>query len=368
MVISFENVHRLMNQAVTDSIFPGAVLLVAKANSIYLHAAYGYANLFTNCKMTTDTVFDLASLTKPLATALAVMELVRGDRLRLDMQLGSLLNSFKGTPKAPITIRQLLCHSSGVPDYAPYYKDINQYPVLKRTDALRECLVHETLVYPTGSQVLYSDLGFMILRWVVETVANQRLDRLVEGTIYKPLGINEDLFFIDIDKKRQVKVRLGRQFAATEQCPLRNTILQGVVHDENAYAVGGVEGHAGLFGTAEAIYALLKKLLTAFHGNSKANFISSKMVRLFWTPCENGIRTPGFDLPSAKNSSSGRYFSPHSVGHLGFTGTSFWMEPASGIIIILLTNRVHPCRTNNKIRSFRPQLHDMIMKQIKEST
>ena len=354
----------MMHQAVKERVFPGAVLLVAKANSIYLHAAYGYANLFNRDKMTTDTVFDLASLTKPLATALAVMELVRRDRLHLDMELGNLLNPFKATPNAPITLKQLLCHNSGLPDYVPYYKTVSQYPVSQRTDALRECLAREALIYPTGSQVLYSDLGFMILRWVVETISKQRLDQWVEGSIYKPLGIN-DLFFLKIDKKRPAKNRQGRKFAATEQCPWRNTLLQGVVHDENAYVVGGVEGHAGLFGTSGAVHALLAELLSAFHGNSKTAFFSSALVRLFWEPCGNGMRTPGFDRPSAQGSSSGRYFSPHSVGHLGFTGTSFWMEPASGIIIILLTNRVHPCRTNNKIRIFRPQLHDMIMQSIK---
>ena len=230
---------------------------------------------------------------------------------------------------------------------------------------MRECLVQEALVYPIGSQVLYSDLGFMILRWVVETVAQQRLDQWVEETIYKPLGI-KDLFFIPLDKKRPDKDHLGRLLAATEQCSWRNTVLEGVVHDENAYVVGGVEGHAGLFGTAEAICTLLSELLTAFHGNDKTVFFSSELVRLFWEPCGNGERTLGFDRPSTKGSSSGRYFSPHSVGHLGFTGTSFWMEPASEIIIILLTNRVHPQRTNDKIKAFRPKLHDMIMKQIKE--
>ncbi|MDM8555998.1 serine hydrolase [Desulfococcaceae bacterium HSG7] len=366
MITMVENVHRMMHQAIKDNIFPGAVLLAAKADSIYLHEAYGHANLFTESEMTKDTLFDLASLTKPLATALAVMELIKRDQMRLEQQLGSLLQPFKSTPKAPITIKQLLCHNSGLPDYVPYYKGISQYPISQRTDALRKCLVREALVYPTGSQVLYSDLGFMILRWVIETIAKQRLNRLVEEAIYKPLGIN-DLFFIETDKKRPTNNCLKRLFAATEQCPWRNTVLEGVVHDENAYIVGGVEGHAGLFGTARALYALLIELLNAFHGNSKTTFFSSELVRLFWEPCGNGMRTPGFDLPSAKGSSSGRYFSHHSVGHLGFTGTSFWMEPASGIIIILLTNRVHPLRTNNKIRKFRPQLHDMIMKLIKDS-
>ena len=366
MLTSIENVHHLMYQGVKERVFPGAVLLVARANEIYFQEAYGDANLFTKCKMTTNTLFDLASLTKPLATALAVMELIRRDRLHLEQKLGSLLNPFKATSKASITLKQLLCHSSGLPDYAPYYKDVSLYPVSQRAKTLRECLVHEALIYPIGSRVLYSDLGFMILRWAVETVAQERLNRLAEGTIYKPLGIN-DLFFIETGKKQTVHNHSGRQFAATEQCPWRKTVLQGTVHDENAYAVGGVEGHAGLFGTAEATYTLLTALLTAFHGNSKTTFFSSELVRLFWKPCGNDVRTLGFDRPSAKGSSSGRYFSPHSVGHLGFTGTSFWMEPASGIIIILLTNRVHPQRTNNKIRSFRPRLHNMIMKQIKKN-
>ena len=363
MITTIENVHHLMYQGVKERVFPGAVLLVARSNAIYLHEAYGYANIFTQSKMTTDTLFDLASLTKPLATALAVMELARRNRLDLEQTLGNLLNPFKTTPKAPITIAQLLCHSSGFPDYVPYYKGVSQYPVLQRTDALRECLVREALVYPTGSQVLYSDPGFMVLRWIIETVAQQRLNRLAEEIIYKPLGIN-DLFFIDVDKNKSVHNHSGRQFAATEQCPWRNTVLQGSVHDENACVVGGVEGHAGLFGTAVAIHTLLNELLTAFHGISKATFFSSKWVRLFWAPCGNSARPLGFDRPSAKGSSSGRYFSPHSVGHLGFTGTSFWMDPESDIIIILLTNRVHPQRTNNKIRLFRPELHDMIMKQI----
>jgi len=353
-----------MRQAVKEGIFPGAVLLAAKADSIVLHEAYGTANLFTGSEMTTDTLFDLASLTKPLATALAVMQLVRCGRLRLDMRLGNLLNPFKATPRAAITVRQLLCHCSGLPDYVPYYKGVSLYPVSQRTKALRECLAHEALVYPIGSRVLYSDVGFMILRWMIETVARQKLNHLAEETIYKPLGI-DDLFFIEIDRNQSVKNSSGRQFAATEKCPWRNTVLQGVVHDENAYAVGGTEGHAGLFGTAQAIYVLLSELLAAFHGKSETTFFSSERVRHFWEPCANGVRTPGFDRPSARGSSSGQYFSPHSVGHLGFTGTSFWIEPVSGIIIILLTNRVHPQRTNNRIRIFRPQLHDMIMKYLK---
>lgn len=352
-----------MHQALKDHVFPGAVLLAAKARAVYLHEAYGYANLFTKQKMTTGVVFDLASLTKPMATSLAVMALMRDGCLDLDVQLGDVLKPFKKTSKAAITIQQLLCHQSGLPDYKPYYIKVSQHPVSERQSVLCEHLLKEELVYPIGSRVLYSDLGFMILRWVVEHVAGKRMDRLVEGAIYKPLEIS-DLFFRPLDKTGAAE-KCGRQFAATEQCPWRNAVLEGVVHDENAYAVGGVEGHAGLFGAAQAVHSLLTTLYTVFHTDLETSFVSQDVMRRFWEPCASGVRTPGFDRPSAKGSSSGCYFDPNSIGHLGFTGTSFWMEPLSGIMIILLTNRVHPRRTNNKIKIFRPQLYDMIMKSIK---
>lgn len=353
-----------MHQAVRDRVFPGAVLLAARANAVYLHEAYGYANLFTKQEMTTDVVFDLASLTKPLATSLAVMTLIRDGCLDLDAQLGDVLKPFIKTSKASITIQQLLCHQSGLPDYKPYYIEVSQHPVSERQSILYEHLLKEELIYPIGSRVLYSDLGFMILRWVIEHIAGQRMDRLVEDAIYKPLEMS-DLFFRLLDKNGATQ-KCGRRFAATEQCPWRKAVLEGVVHDENAYVVGGVEGHAGLFGTAQAVYSLLTTLYAVFHKDLETPFFSQELMRRFWEPCANGVRTPGFDRPSAKGSSSGRYFDPNSIGHLGFTGTSFWMEPLSGIMIVLLTNRVHPRRTNDKIKIFRPQLHDMIMKSIKE--
>jgi CubicO group peptidase (beta-lactamase class C family) len=313
--------------------------------------------------MTRDTIFDLASLTKPLATTLAVMKLVAQKKIRLDQSLESILLPFKNTEKSKITVKHLLRHDSGLSDYRPYYKALRNLVPKNRKKALRDFLVQEPLVYPVGQRMLYSDLGFMILSWIVEQVSGKRLDRFVTDEIYRPIGLGlgseSGLFFVGLDS-----VPGTVQFAATECCPWRNILLDGRVHDDNAYAAGGVEGHAGLFGTAGSIYTLLSTLLSVFHGGSSTGVFEKELVHTFFECRKNSDKALGFDTPSAINASCGRYFSKKSVGHLGFTGTSFWMDLDRCIIVILLTNRVHPSRNNNKIKTFRPKLHDMVMQHV----
>jgi len=219
-------------------------------------------------------------------------------------------------------------------------------------------LVQENLIHPIGRKVLYSDLGFMILRWVVEHISGCRLDYFVADEIYAPLGL-KDLFFIDLNSDLR-----QRRYAATERCPWRRTLLEGRVHDENAYAAGGIEGHAGLFGTAENIYLLLSAMLFDFHEGPSRKLFFPKTVRTFFQRLPNTDKSLGFDMPSDRNSSAGRFFSRRSVGHLGFTGTSFWMDLDRRIIVVLLSNRVHPARENDAIRTFRPLLHDAVMKAL----
>ena len=329
----------MMKKAITDEVFPGGVLLVAAADSIVFFEAYGYADIFAKRPMTKETVFDLASLTKPLATTLAVMQLVAQQKLRLDQDLASILPQFKNSDKSRITIKQLLCHTSGLCDYRPYYESLDKLLPERRKDALREFLARELLINFPGAKLLYSDLGFMLLNWVVEQVSGKRLDQFVDAKIYAQLGI-ENLFFVNLDSEPR-----NVQFAATERCPWRDTLIGGVVHDENAYAVGGIEGHAGLFGTAKDVYRLLFVLLTDFYGKSERILFEKKLMQTFLI----------------RDGSSGQYFSKKSVGHLGFTGTSFWMDLDRGVIVLLLTNRVHPSRDNLKIKAFRPQLHDVVM-------
>ena len=350
-----KHVDRLMKDAVANHVFPGGVLLVSLDRNVVFFEAYGDANLFSGRKMTQKTVFDLASLTKPLATVLAVMELIRQSRLTLKEYLGSILPSFKNIDKGKIRIENLLYHNSGLPDYRPYYKLAKKIEHGQRKDTLRELLVKEPLIHPPGHQVVYSDLGFMVLCWVIEEVAGIRLDRFVTENIYRPLGL-KSLFFLPVDKMPP-----DAEFAATERCPWRGILLEGVVHDDNAYSAGGIEGHAGLFGTAGDVFNLLSELMTVYRGSVSKGVFDIDLTRRFLSLNKQTGRALGFDTPTSKGSSCGRYFSKRTVGHLGFTGTSFWMDLDRAIVVILLTNRIHPSRDNNRIKAFRPKLHDAVM-------
>jgi CubicO group peptidase (beta-lactamase class C family) len=355
--------HLLMNQAVSENVFPGGVLMVSVEGTIRFFEAYGRADIYSGRSMTQETVFDLASLTKPLATTPALMVLIQQGKLDLSNSLGEILPGFSGTEKSKITLRHLLCHQSGLPDYRPYYKILKELPLVDRKNALHECLLKEPLVCPTGTQTIYSDLGFMILGWVIEQVSGMRLDRLVRKEIYTPIEL-EDLFFVDLDPSASNTMNSEVMFAATAQCPWRDLLINGEVHDDNAWVVGGIDGHAGLFGNAEDVNRLLTEIMLTWCGEKAGAVFQKDVVETFLAPAKGSERTLGFDTPSSFGSSSGHYFSNKAVGHLGYTGTSFWMDLTRSIIVILLTNRVHPSCDNEKIKAFRPILHDAVMEDL----
>lgn len=351
-------VDGLMRQAIAEKIFPGGVLLVSKRAETVFFNAYGVKHLSSRAPVSSETIFDLASLTKPLATTLAVMRLVQHNQIKLEQRLGQLLPEFEHTDKARVKLEHLLYHNSGLPDYRPYYEALKGVATDSCRKALRKHLVQEPRINPIGETVLYSDLGFMILAWVVEHVAQRRLDHFVVDEIYQPLGIHH-LFFVT----HNIEDHRG-SFAATEKCPWRRKIIEGQVHDENAYAVGGIEGHAGLFGTADDINRLLIELLFTYHGRASTGLFQPDLLHQFFKRRPGTDKALGFDTPSLSGSSCGRGFSQNSVGHLGFTGTSFWMDLERSVIVILLTNRVHPTRDNERIKKFRPELHDAVMNEI----
>jgi len=348
-----------MANAVREGVFPGGVLLASSGSEIQFFKAYGWRDLTSRAPVALDTVFDLASLTKPLATTLAILLLVQRKELELDQSLGDILSPFREGVHSHVTIRQLLAHSSGLPDYQPYYRSLISLPRTDRKVSLRAALAEESPLHRSGSQTVYSDLGFMILEWVAETVDGRRLDRMVYDEIYHPLGL-DNLFFVDMDNPSGKSVN----FAATERCPWRGETVCGAVHDDNAYAVGGIAGHAGLFGPAAEVHELLVDLLLSYLGLASAGLFDPETVRKFFTRSQPGDRALGFDMPAFEGSSAGRLFSRNTVGHLGFTGTSFWMDLDQRIIIILLTNRVHPTRSNLGIKTFRPLLHDTVMETL----
>ena len=359
MSTSMDQVDQLMHSGISAQIFPGAVLKVVKASRQVFERSYGVANLFSGRPMTRHMVFDLASLTKPLATVMAVMALIGRGRMELDQACVDFCPQLAGTDKAGITVRQLLNHSSGFLPWRPYFMALAPLEAGHRKEALKHFLMDGPLIAPPGRRSAYSDLGYMMLQWVVEQVSGIGLDRFVDEAVYRPLGI-EGLCFNPLESMAPDP----SAYAATQLCPWRSRLLVGSVDDENASVLGGIGGHAGLFGTVQAVMKLLQALLAADQDNDGGGCLEPSLVKKFFSSGEKERWALGFDTPSRHGSSAGKYFSVDSVGHLGFTGTSFWVHRQKRIIVVLLTNRVHPWRFNAGIRHFRPRLHDAIMEAL----
>lgn len=352
-----------LEKGVRDGVFPGAVLLVAQGGKIGLFERVGQCSLGPGAHaIHKDTIFDLASLTKPLATTLAMMKLVDEGCVYLDQPLSDLLPGDIREDKATLTPRQLLSHCAGFADWKPFYLELCDFSPEKRKVLLRKRLLNMPLVYPPGKRTLYSDLGFMMLEWVVEERAGIPLAAFLEQHFYTPLSLKRTFL-----SSQALPDRFGEdQFAATESCPWRKRTVVGYVHDENAYVLGGYSGHSGLFGVAKEVYALVGLLRALYRGES-GDYLRPETVRTFFVRqdlVEGSTWALGWDTPSHENSSSGKYFSTKSVGHLGYTGTSIWMDLDQDVVVIFLTNRIHPTRKNDKIRAFRPRLHDVIMEEL----
>ena len=376
-----DQIDKMMRDAVADGVFPGGALLFSRCGEVLFNRVYGIIDTADPRPVRHRTFFDLASLTKPLATTLAVMILIQQGKLDLDREIGDLIPAVSGNEKARIRIADLLCHRSGLMDYRPYYLELGKLPFHERRSMLERRLAAEPLISPPGRQTRYSDIGFMMLEWIIRGVAGVSLERLVDRHVYHPLGI-EDLFFIPIGEAHNGHVVSGaddREFAATENCPWRGYTVKGAVHDENAFVMGGVAGQSGLFGTASSIHYLLSSILAGYADDAEnvaarphpqqpsSTVLDPVLLRTFLKQQEGSGRALGFDMPSVAGSSSGALFSPtRTVGHLGFTGTSFWMDLCRSIIVILLTNRVHPTRANERIRWFRPRIHNAVMQYIQK--
>lgn len=350
----------LLIKGAREGVYPGAVLLVSHKGEIVFFKEVGYSSLIPHpISMNKDTIFDLASLTKPLATTLTIMKLVDEGKVYLDQPLESLLSKPIPRDKCRLTPRLLLSHCAGLADWKPFYLELERFRPEKRKGLIRERILEMPLVYSPGEGTLYSDLGFMILEWVIEENAGISLDRFLDRHFYGPLSL-EKTFLSSVSCPLRFK---GEQFAATEDCPWRKKLVLGCVHDENAFVLGGYSGHAGLFGIAEEVYILVNFLREHFYG-MRNDYFKPETVRTFFTRQDivNGSTFAlGWDTPSPQDSSSGKHFSENSVGHLGFTGTSIWMDLDRDVIVVFLSNRIHPTRDNDKIKVFRPRLHDLIM-------
>jgi CubicO group peptidase (beta-lactamase class C family) len=358
---------KLMEAGIADGVFPGGALLVRLRGQTVHLSFHGHRSVEPpDGPVDARTCFDLASLTKVLAaTPLVLLSIQRG-RLDLEEPVHRVLEGYAGQGREAITVRMLLDHSSGLPAWRPYYEKVRSaeggawLTTIKGREAVRRMVLAEAPEVEPGSRAIYSDLNFILLDWILERINGEPTDVLFSEWLAGPLRL-KSLFFVDLKSPaKAARARRGRAFAATERCPWRGRTLIGEVHDDNTYAVGGVSGQAGLFGTIQDVGALAEAWLGSFLGGG--SLFEPSLVRRFWQKSElaGSTRTLGFDTPSPKASQAGSRFGPRTVGQLGFTGTSLWIDPDRGLIVVLLTNRVHPTRTNETIKRFRPGLHERV--------
>lgn len=351
-------VHRLMERAVTRRCFPSACLLVALDGQPVVHRAYGRPDRL-------DVVYDVASLTKVLATTAVTMQLVAEGGMDPDERVTRYLPELRRPETRDLRLSHLLAHAAGLPDWLPLYRHPRVVAAApgRRRGLIRKLVAATPLRAPVGAETLYSDLGFILLDWALERCSGQRLDRLAHARLFGPLGLQRTLF---VDLRRPDRVAALRRtwpFAPTERCPWRGRRLVAEVHDDNCHAMGGVSGHAGLFSTAHDVHLLARELVAAYHGGR--SLFDRQVVRAFLRRRvrRGASRVLGWDTPTP-GGSSGRHFGPRSVGHLGYTGTSLWIDLERQLWVVLLTNRVYHGREPNPMRALRPRLHDAVLRAL----
>ena len=346
----------VIEKAIAEKAFPGTTLAVGYKGKVSLHAFGELSYDAKSPQVKLSTMYDVASLTKVIVTTTLVEKLVEGDfksPLNLDAPIERYLPEWtsgggQSEWRHRVTVRHLMTHTSGLPAFKEYWRNSRG-----KQDTLR-MIFAEPLEYEPGTKMIYSDLGIILMAEIIHRLTGQTLDELANEYIFGPLGMKDSMY--------KPPKKLWPQIAPTEfDAQFRKRLVQGEVHDENAYAIGGVSGHAGVFSTASDLAAFCQMLL---NGGVYAHqrIVKRATIAQFIVPQQlsNGTRTLGWVVPT-EGSSSGHYFSPHSFGHTGFTGTSIWIDPDRQVFVVLLTNRVNPTRENHKIAEVRPAVADAVM-------
>jgi CubicO group peptidase (beta-lactamase class C family) len=355
-----------MQRAVAEGVFPGASLLVAKGDRVLHRAFYGNATLLPSPEPVTEaTLWDIASLTKPIAAASLALTSVREKGLSLNSSASKFLPELEGEEKGKITIRHLLKHTSGLPAWKPYYEEVarERPEFVGRRESRQiylEKISQEPLESPIAYRRLYSDLGYILLGIFLEDFWGVALDALFNEKIAQPLGL-KNTFYVPLGAGSPRPVT---QFAATEDSIWRKKLIRGEVHDDNAYVLGGVAGHAGLFSHVDDLHRFLLAIRQGLRAGH--DLFPQELTEEFVGPKVNGKL--GWDVPEPENSQAGKYFSKNSIGHLGYSGCSMWMDPEQDFHVVLLTNRVHPTSKNEAIKEFRPRIHNLIFEELIKPT
>lgn len=309
-----------MQKGIADGVFPAAELLVGTPDKILYHNRFG--------RCTPDSIFDIASLTKPICTATLAMMAAAEGKLAVTDLLRRRISEAQDPSHDTIQLQHLLRHTSGLPAHRPYYLQMPTTDI--GTPSGKKWIItacsQEKTIYPAGDRKLYSDIGFILLGQVVEEALGAPLDQLFSTRVARPLGL--------------AKTAFTGGTLPTQHCPWRQREIVGENRDENCHAMGGVAGHSGLFSSAEDLHQFATAFVTTHDGT---------------TP------VLGWDVPEGPQSAAGTRFSSHTIGHLAFTGCSLWIDLQRKLWVILLTNRTYPTIENNKIRDFRPMIHDVIL-------
>ena len=347
MAFDFEPLDSLVKKAVSDSVFPGASVAVLYKGKSVFHKAFGKLTYDPNSPPAeTSTMYDLASLTKAVVTTSITMQLVERDSLNLQTPVSHYLPAFTGKGKENITIEHLLRHTSGLRAHTFFTKTCSN------PEELFSAIDSDSLLSKPGTTTLYSDLGFILLGRIIETITGKSLDSNFHNRFSEPLGMSSTMF-------TPPQSYLWRIAPVEKDTLWPLTVQRPLVHDQNAALLGGVAGHAGLYSTTEDLLKMVTMLMNGGTVNSHT-YIHAATLKKFIAR-KKSLRALGWDVRSSDgHSTAGDYFSNASYGHLGFTGTSIWIDPEKELAVIFLCNRVFPSSANIKIRSFRPLLHNTI--------
>jgi CubicO group peptidase (beta-lactamase class C family) len=349
---------RFLDSSIAAGAAPGAVLGVSHKGQWFIHGT-GRLGLNDPTRPDSTTVYDLASLTKVIGLTTAMMLAVDSGLIDLDAPIQHYVPAFTGANKEQVTVRHLLVHASGLTAWRPLYRE-----TATRAEALALADTTPLDTLP-GTRYTYSDLGAIVLTQAVEAVFHRRLDSLLADRVFRPLAMSSTRYLPPASWLSRI--------APTENDPWRGRVIRGEVHDENSVRLEGVSGHAGLFSSAPDLLRFGAWLLSGMQPNDEATHsgklaIRAETVRAFVQRQDlppGSSRALGWDTPS-DGSSAGTRLDATSVGHTGFTGTSIWIDPTRDLVIVLLTNRVHPTRENNRIGAVRRGVADRVVEGLRD--
>jgi CubicO group peptidase (beta-lactamase class C family) len=352
----FPAAQSLLENAIRDHAFPGAawgVLLDGQVLAVQSAGRFTYQP--DSSAVQPETIFDIASITKVLAATAMAMRLYDQNRLELDVPIAATLPEFvadapKSSPRHAITARMLLAHTSGLPAYARLFEHCRTAP------KLLQAALQMPLENPPGRKTVYSDIGFIVLGQLLETIAGEAIGRYCRREIFQPLQMNSTGYLPPAALHSAIP-------PTAERDTLRSSLVQGEVNDENCWAMGGVSGHAGVFSNVADTLRFANCIL-----RQGGPLFSPETVAMFTTRVSDSpqARALGWDVPTPP-SSSGKFFSRNSVGHLGYTGTSLWIDLDKSVAVVLLTNRTFPGKETdgfNRIQQVRPQFHDAVLAEL----